>query len=975
MKSALLCILGALSIAPMTMNAQSVDWPEAKTEAKPGTRWWWLGSAVDKENLSYNLETYSKAGIGAVEITPIYGVIGNEKNDIDYLTDSWMDMLRHVESEGARLGIEIDMNNGTGWPFGGPEVTLEEAATKAIFNQWSFVAPTKWDKKKGNIHSIDIRPQDPRMAKELSFSTLAGVWAYDEWGNSTEITSFVTDGKTLTVDIEQLRRVALPKLGKKETLDPRHQTFHFVALWHGKTRQAVKRAAPGGEGFVMDHFSPTAVGNYFSKFDKAFDRTSTPAPHTFFNDSYEVYGADWTPALLTEFAARRGYHLEDNFRAFLDVTHADHGRLISDYRETLSDLLLEVFTHTWADWAHKRGAKVRNQAHGSPANLLDVYSAVDIPEIEGFGLSDFGISGLRTDTLTKKNDSDLSMLKYPASAAHFYGKPYVSAETFTWLTEHFRTSLSQCKPDFDLMMVSGVNHIYFHGTTYSPREDAWPGHLFYASMEMSPINTIWRDAPAFFQYITRCQSFMQWGNPDNDFLVYLPVYDIWNDYPGRLLQFDIHSMDKKAPAFIKAVGEIYRAGYDMDYVSDRMIEQTRCEGKNIVAPSGVTYKALILPAARFMQPSTLAHILSLADAGATVVFVETYPNQVPGMSDLAARQAKAETLLARLPKHDFSGIGRVHRYGKGIIVNAQDYATATTLCGKACGARPETMKSSHGVSSIRRRNATGHHYFISSLQSKGVDGWVRLGVHAESAVIFDPLTGNKGIAEVRQVEGATEVRLQLASGESCILQTYEKPLTANVADASGSALQSWSYLSPATDPKLSTKQLTQGWSLSFPDMQPAMEGTLTIDSLMPWTHAQVAHATSSMGTARYSIDVKMSKKELKAARWILDLGDVRESAHVYVNGVDAGTAFAVPYRLDITPYLRSGKNHIDIDVTSLAANYVAEMDRQGIIWRKFKNANIANLKGGRISYYGNWDVMPCGLNSTVSLVPMSVAKD
>ncbi|MBF4212310.1 glycosyl hydrolase family 2, partial [Pseudomonas donghuensis] len=88
------------------------------------------------------------------------------------------------------------------------------------------------------------------------------------------------------------------------------------------------------------------------------------------------------------------------------------------------------------------GALVRNQAHGSPANLLDLYATVDIPEIEGFGLSDFGIKGLRRDPdFTRPNFSDISMLKYASSAAHVMGKPFTSSETFTWLTEHFRTSL------------------------------------------------------------------------------------------------------------------------------------------------------------------------------------------------------------------------------------------------------------------------------------------------------------------------------------------------------------------------------------------------------------------------------------------------------------------------------------------------------------------------------------------------------
>ena len=127
---------------------------------------------------------------------------------------------------------------------------------------------------------------------------------------------------------------------------------------------------------------------------------------------------------------------------------------------------------------------LQNTIHGSPGNLIDLYGAVDIPECESFGLSEFNISGLRTDTFSHRNLSDLSMLKYASSAAHITGKPYTSSETLTWLTEHFRTSLSQCKPDIDLMLVSGINQMRFHGTPYSPKEAAWPGWLFYASVNM-----------------------------------------------------------------------------------------------------------------------------------------------------------------------------------------------------------------------------------------------------------------------------------------------------------------------------------------------------------------------------------------------------------------------------------------------------------------------------------------------------------
>ena len=91
-------LLGCLLAASCSVVSQ--DWPAIQPEARPSARWWWLGSAVDKENLTYNLEEYAKAGLGAMEITPIYGVQGNDRNNIPYLTPQWMDILQHTQAEG-----------------------------------------------------------------------------------------------------------------------------------------------------------------------------------------------------------------------------------------------------------------------------------------------------------------------------------------------------------------------------------------------------------------------------------------------------------------------------------------------------------------------------------------------------------------------------------------------------------------------------------------------------------------------------------------------------------------------------------------------------------------------------------------------------------------------------------------------------------------------------------------------------------
>lgn len=909
----------ALSLLLFSCSAtQEAKWPEVTTEAKPAARWWWMGSAVDKNNLSFNLEAYTEAGMGTLEITPIYGVQGNDANDIAFLSPQWMEMLQHTESEAARLGMQIDMNTGTGWPFGGPDISIEDAASKLLISEYRVQG--------GKKISQSITVADERQKPVAKLSRLM---AFSDRGECLDLTDRVADA-TLQWEAPQ-------------------GEWQLIAAFCGKTFQQVKRAAPGGEGYVLNHLSESSVKKYLGKFEKAFQSSGTPYPHNFFNDSYEVYGADWTEDFFEQFASRRGYRLEEHLPEFLAKERTDAtARIVSDYRETMADLLLENFTRQWTEWAHKHSTKTRNQAHGSPGNLIDLYATVDIPECEGFGLSDLGIRGLRKDSLTRPNDSDLSMLKYASSGAHIAGKPYTSSETFTWLTEHFRTSLSQCKPDIDLMFLSGVNHTYFHGTTYSPQEAAWPGWKFYASIDMSPTNSIWRDAPAFFSYITRCQSFLQMGKPDNDFLLYLPVYDMWQEQAGRLLMFDIHGMQKRAPQFIDAVNRVYQAGYDMDYISDNFIRTLTCRDGKLITSGGSSYNALMLPGVRLIPEDVLAKLFDLADEGATIVFLEQYPEDVPGYSDLENRRAAFKELMDNRLNNTAARKGRII-YGK-------EYAQTLAQVGT----QAEPMKSEFGLSCIRRTHEKGHHYFVSALKEEDTHAWIPLAVPAASAVLFDPMTGESGKALMRHTSGRPEIYLQLASGESVIIQTFEK------TDIKVAAWKYWE----ATSEEIT---LTD-WEFSFAQTEPQVsQEKIRLETLGSWTDLEIEGAKTLMGTGVYSTTIGVEQAIPAFTAWMLDLGDVRESARIRINGMEVTTLWAVPYRYDIAPYLHEGENLLEVEVTNLPANRIAEMDRQEIPWRKFKEINLVDLNYKKTGY-GHWEPVWSGLMGPVKITTMKPVK-
>lgn len=290
-------------------------------------------------------------------------------------------------------------------------------------------------------------------------------------------------------------------------------------------------------------------------------------------------------------------------------------RVRSDYRQTISELLLYNFEEDWTEWAHSKKLKTRLQAHGSPGNLIDLYAGADIPECETFGSMPFDIPGLRREANNiREGDADPVMLKFSSSAAHISGKPLTSSESFTWLRDHFKTALSQTKPETEELLLNGINHIFFHGTTYSPERAKWPGWKFYASVNFSPVNTIWEDAPAMLSFLTNCQTLLQSGKPDNELLLYWPIFDVWDDYlDGSLFfQFKIHSLNEwlYGRDFYTTATDLMKKGYSLDFISDDFIKKATVKNGKIQLPGG-SYKSIVVPDSDKMPLETIQKLLQL----------------------------------------------------------------------------------------------------------------------------------------------------------------------------------------------------------------------------------------------------------------------------------------------------------------------------------------------------------------------------
>ncbi len=799
-------------------SAEGVAWPKITQTAKPWTRWWWHGSAVDRENITLCLEEYAAAGLGGVEITCIYGVKGTDGRQLSYLSPEWLDAVTFAVEEAKRLGMGVDLPSGSGWRMGGPDVMLAES-------------DAVWESTK------------PRAAGRL--------------------------------------------LGEK-----------------------VKRPAPGGEGYTINPFSRDSVEHYLNDWGKKTASLPNDLIRASFQDSFE-YDGDWSDQLLSKFAQARGYRLEDHWQELAGEGDPETvARVKGDYRETLSDLVLEELIVPWVEWSHGRGQVARNQAHGSPGNWLDLYAESDIPETESFGR-------------LEDDDADPLIQKFASSAAHVAGKNLVAAETGTWLDEHFHVTLAELKERIDQQMLAGVNHVIYHGTAYSPAEAVWPGWLFYASTQLNPQNPIWRDFPALNAYVARCQAMLQAGEPSNDLLVYWPIHDVWHDAKGLRKDFRVHN--SKDWFFNQPIGEaaeyLDNMRISFDYISDRQLQKCEAVGDQIKT-QGSSYQAILIPDAKYLPTATLIKLKELAKAGGRVLFWRELPASPPGLLNEEKKREFAAAIA------DMGDYALVNRDLWGLI--------------KAGNINSDTDADGQVLKTIRRRMPDGWCYFLKNVWEHNCDIRFAAPFVWESAVLMNPMTGE--IGEPALKDGF--IRVQLAPKETVFVRTFDHEVSA----------EPWQYQEIDGKPLVVDGE----WDVRFVADGPELPEAFQTSRLATWTQLAGEAGSKFAGTAAYTI----SLPRLRSGRYLLDLGRVADSARVFLSGKELGVLFAQPFQIPIE--ITEANNTLTVEVTNVAANRIRDLDRRGVEWRIFEDINFVGIDYKPFDAT-NWPVREAGLLGPVTL--------
>ncbi|HEX6626111.1 MAG TPA: glycosyl hydrolase, partial [Pyrinomonadaceae bacterium] len=566
-------------------------------------RWWWFGPTVTKPQLERELRLMKEGGIGGVEIQAVYPVIledaSNGIRNLPFLSDEFLDALRFANTKARELGLRVDLTLGSGWPFGGPMVRVDQAAG---------ALRSERVKLKTDTRRVPV-PYIPAGEKFIG-AFLARTRGEEVVADSVRELTDIRDGA-----------VHLPA-----NLDGSHEVMFFIG---GRAGMQVKRPAVGGEGYVLNHLDRPATEHYLRTVgDRLMQAFAGAPPYAVFCDSLEVYNQDWTDDFLEEFRRRRGYDLKPHLPALIADVGAKTAAIRHDWGRTQTELLNERFFVPMQQWSHRNRTRFRIQGYGIPAATIASNAHADLSEGEG------------------PQWKVVRASRWASSANHIYGRNITSSETWTWLhSPSFRATPLDVKAEADLHFLQGINQLIGHGWPYTAPGVEYPGWRFYASGVFNEKNPWWIVMPDLALYLQRVSFLMRQGQPANDVALYLPNSDGWASFTaGKVHMIDV-LRDHLGPEVMPAILE---AGYNLDFFDDDTLRQVgRVEG-DALALGPNKYRAVVLPNVEHIPLDTLRKLEEFARGGGILLATRRWPEAAPGFMATEAEKREVRDISRRL---------------------------------------------------------------------------------------------------------------------------------------------------------------------------------------------------------------------------------------------------------------------------------------------------------------------------------------
>ncbi len=669
----------------------------------------------------------------------------------------------------------------------------------------------------------------------------------------------------------------------------------ILRMGYSLTGEKNHPATPEATGFEVDKLSRKDVTSYVHTYADMISDAVGPyfgkSFKYFLMDSWEAGEENWTEDMMSEFRKRRGYDLTLYLPVLTGriVGSADlSDRFLWDFRRTLADMLADNHYRAAAEYFHKRGVGLYAEAMGtglptSGDGLLNK-GQVDIPMGEFW-------TPLPGRNDSPDHDADV---REAASAAHIYGKPIVATESFTsrpsipgWGQSPF-----YLKPLADRHFAMGVNRIVFHTSDHQPFVDG----------NHKPGITLWKFGQHYTRNITWAEQAIAW----NTYLARISYLLQQGHFSADLAYFYGEGAPATVP-FWKDIRPAPPAGYSYDYVnSDVLLSGMSVAEGRLTLPSGMTYRALILPddADQLTLP-VLRKLRDLVFAGAIVIAPR--PVKSPSLSGYPASDIEVQQIITEL----WGGIDgksvTEHSFGNGTIYwgrTVQEIFDYERIPPDFEYNRPHIDSE---LVWIHRKLNDSDIYFISNQKERTEDFETRFRVRGKQPELWHPDTGLTQAVDYRFERGRTIVPLHLDPDGSVFV--VFRHATAEPAQTS--------------PPLIATRlaSINGPWNINFPPNLGAPR-QITLDKLVSWTAYSEDGVRYFSGTATYSKNVNVEREWIRpGCELILDLGSVKEIAELSVNGKPVGgVLWKPPFQADLTGMLNPGANRIEVKVTNLWPN-------------------------------------------------------
>jgi hypothetical protein len=814
---------------------------------QPFQSWNGTDPAEVRARISRDLDRLAANGIFIINLSP--GRRDMAHGEPAYLSPGHMDQVKYTVAELAKRNMRMWIQDESDYPSGFAGGYITERYPQ--LGMQDIVADITVHVAPGQTLTMPIPPD-----------TLA------IWATETDANQQVEKVIPIPVAADLELKYQAPNEGTTPN-EPRHswQVMFLRHVYLSSPTRNFNRAdgtrAKDATYTIIDYLDPNATDaflhtvheTYYGAVGDQFGKTVLG----FFGDEPDYSsGIPWTPKLLEDFKAQKGYDLAPYLPSWFDhkpIEGSDRAR--ADYYDVWSGIFRSSFFGEQANWAkahnveylvHLNHEETMLSLERSEGDYFRDERYVEVPGIDN--LSQLIPSAVHTPDGTWNINNNFP--KLASSAAHLFGKPKV------WAEEGGGTGIDG-KYQLDFQAVRGVNALQIRVPVL--RGNFGGGDASAAQAPAPP------EAAMIAWYTNRAGYLMAIGRPAAQVGLYHPGNSIW-------LGGDAATEADRSTT--KLGWELFEHQVDWDYFDEQSLSGVATlENGGFTNLSGQTYKAIVLPSMTVITRTGLDRLGEFAKEGGKVIFVGKTPSLIVDKTFMDAKE-----------KPDL---------GFATLIEASGDITPAVL---AALPKPDVKLDAEFVrlTYTHRKFTDGDMYYFFNESNKTESRTATIAGHG-AAQDWDMGTG-----EIHAMAGATadgpdavKIPLVLAPYEAKVIVVGPLPKEVGAAEpsfAAGSTLA----------------ELTGDWSLT-------LNGKPLTTELKSW---EELGTTGFAGPATYHKQFT-AEAAPKGKRVYLEIADVHDHAKVTLNGKELGAAGWQPYRWDVTGALKKGANDLVIEVDALAA--------------------------------------------------------